>query len=81
MIIQLKTTGMMSDYLPAGAVGARAEIELPAAASFAQLVAELGIPDDEAYVVSINDTLLPEPLDRQLQEGDQVIIMAPLAAG
>ncbi len=81
MKISLKTTGIMSDYLPADASGGRVELELPEGAVFAQLVETLAIPDDERYVVSINDTLLPEPLQHPLQAGDTVIIMAPLAAG
>lgn|GEM_PF-6878679 len=81
MNILLRTTGIMSDYLPEGAVGGRVELELPAGATFAQLVARLEIPESERYIVSINDTLLPEPLEHLLQEGDQVIIMAPLTAG
>jgi len=79
--IQLKTTGIMSDYLPAEAIGGRIELDLPEAAEFSVIVSMLGIPDDERYVVSINDTLLPEPLHQPLQAGDKVIIMAPLAAG
>lgn len=71
----------MSDYLPAAAVGGRIELELPEGAEFCSLAMQLGIPESERFVVSINDTLVPEPLQRKLEEGDKVIIMAPLAAG
>lgn len=71
----------MSDYLPAGAVGGRVEFELCEGVEFSLLATQLGIPESERYVVSINDTLLPEPMQYKLEEGDKVIIMAPLAAG
>lgn len=71
----------MSDYLPADAVGGRVELELPEGAEFSSLASHLGIPESERFVVSINDTLVPEPLQHKLEEGDKVIIMAPLAAG
>ncbi|MGB0866527.1 MAG: MoaD/ThiS family protein [Granulosicoccaceae bacterium] len=81
MKIRLKTTGIMSDYLPDGAVGGQVELELPEQANFSVLVRTLAIPDEEQYVVSINDSLVPEPHDVRLCDGDRIIIMAPLAAG
>lgn len=71
----------MSDYLPAGAVGGRIELEMPEGAEFASLATQLGIPENERFVVSINDTLVPDPEQHRLEDGDKVIIMAPLAAG
>lgn len=81
MKIALRTTGIMSDYLPAGSLRARCALELAPGASFGDLVALLAIPADQPYVVSINEHLIAEPLPHALAEGDAVIIMAPLAAG
>ena len=81
MRVLLRATGRMGDYLPAGAVAGRVALSLAAGDTFEQLLAQLSMPVDEQYVVSINNELFPEPMGRALADGDHVIIMAPLFAG
>jgi molybdopterin converting factor small subunit len=71
--------GAMRDYLPAGSTENRAEVELPAGATIAQLISVIDAP--EALVRSVLlDGAHAEPA-RVLTEGVEVTLMPPFSGG
>ncbi len=83
MKIELKMSGLMSAYLPAGSVNGRATVELPADATVAALMGRLALPDDLACLVIVNDSTVPKARRDgfALSDGDHVSIVPPLKGG
>jgi molybdopterin converting factor small subunit len=77
MRVQVELQAYLDKYSPNGA--GQFELELPEGATVDTLVRRLGIPDDMAQVIIVNNE--NSDFDRPLQEGDRVILIPPLAGG
>jgi molybdopterin converting factor small subunit len=74
--------GEFRDYLPDGAVGGRAQVELPDGATVFRLVEQLGLPfevEEGVLVAAVNDEVAD--LQATLREGDVISMFPPLAGG
>ena len=83
MIISVKTTGLLGQYLPPGSSRNRGDVELPDNSTTRDLLNTLAIPDDGRCYVSINGTMLQsQEIDTTVISGDdEVVLMAPIRAG
>ena len=81
--IEVRTTGLLSDYLPAGSEKNVARIEVADGATPADVVKQLGMPVEENYLVSLNGNLVPRSWrsTQTLSENDALAIMSPIKAG
>jgi len=77
MRVRVELQAYLDKYSPNGA--GEFELELPEGATVDTLVRRLGIPDDMAQVIIVNNE--NSDFDRALQEGDMVILIPPLAGG
>jgi sulfur carrier protein ThiS len=59
------------------------DLEVAAGTTLAQLLARLGLPDDEPYVTLVNDqpVAAPERRTRRLEAGDSVTVFPPIKGG
>ena len=82
MKITIKTAGNLGKYLPAGASGNLAEIDVAEGATPADVMTKLGLPEG-SYLVVLNGTSVPkaERASRSLAENDNLSIMPPLKGG
>ncbi len=82
MKITVKTTGLLGQYLPAGADGGMAEIEVAPGATPVDVIKRLGMPQG-SYLVVLNGASVArrEHGSRVLSEGDVLAIMPPLRGG
>ena len=83
MKITVKTGGLLYEYLPPERIANRAELEVAEAATPAQVMQDLGFPQDATYLVIVNGELVPTEKRTvlQLAEGDQLSINPPLKGG
>lgn len=83
MKITLRTAGNLGKYLPAGSTQNRAELEVAEDATPLDVMAQLGLPSEGSYLVSLNGSALPkaERPKRRLAENDDLAIMPPLRGG
>ncbi len=83
MKITLRTASTLARYLPADAEGERARLDLPEGSTVADVMARLGFPLDQPYLVTLNGASLPraERATRPLAEGDDLAILPPLRGG
>jgi sulfur-carrier protein len=83
MLVTVKLYAGLSRHLaesqPGLSAGAPLEVELPDGATVADLIAELGLPEDEIKVTFVNNRTCPR--DRQLESGDEVGIFPPVGGG
>ena len=81
--IQVKTGGLLGEYLPAGSVRNTAEIEVDDNATPLDVMKQLGIPMEDNYLVSLNGTVVirKERSIQPLAEKDRLVIMPPLKGG
>lgn len=83
MRITLKTAGLLGKYLPPGSTRDEALLEVDDGASPLDVIAQLGMPDDANYLVTVNGAIVP-PSERpawRLAERDKLSIMPPLKGG
>ena len=59
MRVQIKTAGLLGRHLPPGSARNRAEVDVPEAATPAAVIALLGMPPQDNYLVSVNGELVP----------------------
>lgn len=71
--------GAMRDYLPPGADGNRAVIELEAGGTAADLVNALGAPRTLVHALLVDGQ--PSSLDRVLNEGEEITLMPQFTGG
>jgi molybdopterin converting factor small subunit len=71
--------GAMRDYLPEGAAGNRAEVDVARDATVADVAAALGAPGRLLHVVLVNGERTD--LSKVVKEGDEVTLMPPFAGG
>ena len=83
MEIRVKTAGLLGQYLPPGSARNRAELSVKDGATPADVMAQLGLPPEDLYLVSHNGSVVPTDKRDQveLKEGDQLAIMPPLKGG
>jgi sulfur carrier protein ThiS len=81
--ITFKTAGILQKYLPAGAKGLTAPLDVADGATPVDVMKQLGLPMADRYLVALNGTLVPtaERPSRHLTEGDELAIMPPLKGG
>ena len=83
MRITFKTAGILAKYLPAGTKGLAAPLDVAEDATARDVMAQLGLPMAERYLVALNGALVPsaERAAKRLAEGDELAIMPPLKGG
>ena len=84
MKITFKLYATLTDYLPAAARSSnRVEIELPAEASIADVIAPDGLPMKLVHLVLVNGVYVQpeERASRVLKDGDVLAIWPPIAGG
>jgi sulfur carrier protein ThiS len=84
MHITFKLYASLTQYLPADARESnRIELDVPADASVAQIIAPYNLPEKLVHLVLINGTYVPpeQRLSRTLVEGDVLAIWPPIAGG
>lgn len=82
MKIQVKTTGILDDYLPANSDNS-AEIEVNEDVTPMDVVRRLGMPANEKYLIAVNGDVIPqsEHAAFTLSAHDTLAIMPPLKGG
>ncbi|MFA4015213.1 MAG: hypothetical protein RUDDFDWM_000291 [Candidatus Fervidibacterota bacterium] len=78
MRIEVRLYGALKSYLPNGAVGQRANLELHDGATVSDLLSVLGMSDIRC-IVAVNDELAER--SRRLNDNDVVSIYPPIAGG
>ncbi len=83
MRIRIKTAGLLGKYLPPGSGDNDAELEVAEGATPRDVMAQLGMPLDASYLVTLNGASVPtaERGIRTLAENDRLAIMPPLKGG
>ncbi len=83
MKITIKTAGLLGKYLPPGSTGNDAELEVAEGATPRDVIAQLGMPLDASYLVTLNGESVPtaERGVRTLADNDRLAIMPPLKGG
>jgi sulfur-carrier protein len=82
MLVTVKLYAGLSRHLVGKrslSAGTPLEVDLPDGATVADLIAELGLPDEEIKVTFINHRACPR--DRKLEPGDEVGIFPPIGGG
>jgi molybdopterin converting factor small subunit len=77
--VKIVCYGAMRDYLPEGAQGNRAEVDVPERATPEVVGSTIGTPKGLLYAVLVNGD--QQPLHSELAEGDEVTLMPPFAGG
>ena len=83
MQITIKLFALLSSYLPAGAKGHEAPMQVPEGATPAAVIERLGLPPKLTHLVLVNGVYVP-PAERArltLHAGDALAIWPPIAGG
>lgn len=79
MLVRAKLFATLARHRPGTMPGAALEVDLPEGATVAALLAELGVPLEEARMIFVNGRARPP--DWALQPGDVVGIFPPIGGG
>ncbi|MFN2291715.1 MAG: MoaD/ThiS family protein [Anaerolineae bacterium] len=79
MKVQLKLFATFRQYLPVGAEGSTVELEVPSGTRVTELLATIGIPQQESPMILVNGRGIDS--DRILVEGDVVAVFPAMAGG
>jgi len=79
MKIQVELYATLSKYLPPGAEGRKAMVELPEGATVGDLLKHLAIPAEIAALLLVNGT--HRPPETVLKDGEVIAMFPPLAGG
>lgn len=81
MEVTLKMSGLIARYVPGSAQGTT--MSLLEGTTISGLMARLGLPGDETYLVIVNDSTVPKERlkTRVLADGDRISIVPPLKGG
>jgi sulfur carrier protein ThiS len=77
MRVAVRTFGNLRRYLPDGGQGA--SVSLSETATIRDVLDALGIPENEAWRVSLNGTLVS--VEAALSDSDEVSVFAPVGGG
>jgi sulfur carrier protein ThiS len=83
MRITFKTSGILVNHLPAGSAGNEIELDVADGAGPIDVIRQLGMPEDGAYLVILNGSTVPkaERAGTKLAEGDRLAVVPPLKGG
>ena len=83
MLINLRTGGVLGQYLPEGSEKNRGSLEVAPGTTARAVMDRLGFPAERTYLVILNGTALPkaERESRALEEGDELAVLPPLKGG
>lgn len=84
MKVHLKTAGLVTDYLAEGSHHrGKAEVEAGKGATVISIMAQLGIPEEGQYLVSLNGELVHAQNrgSAEVFDGDLLAILPPLKGG
>jgi sulfur carrier protein ThiS len=83
MKVTVKTAGNLGRYLPPGSVRNKADLEVADGTTPADIIRQLGMPEDGSYLVVLNGAAVPkaERTTRHLADTDDLAIMPPLKGG
>jgi sulfur carrier protein ThiS len=83
MKIKLRLYATLQKYLPAGTSNSETDMELPEAATIADVLGLLGVPMNLAHIVFINGrhVLRPDIPAHQLQDGDILAVFPAIGGG
>jgi len=83
MKINFKTGGLLSDILPAGSSDDQAVLDMTEGATIVDVMARLGLPEEDFYLVILNDVVCPKTTrsTQVLNDGDELGIFPPLKGG
>jgi molybdopterin converting factor small subunit len=79
MKVQVELYATLTKFLPPGAEGRKAMVELPEGATVGDLLKRLGIPDGMAALHLVNGT--HQPPETVLKDGETLAMFPPLAGG
>ena len=79
MKVQVELYANLSKYLPPGAEGRKAVVELPDGSTIGELMKHLSIPAEMTALLMVNGA--HHPLDTVLKDGHTLAIFPPLAGG
>lgn len=79
MKIQIELYANLSKYLPPGAEGRKAVVELPEGSTIGDLMNRLSIPPEMTALLMVNGT--HHPPETVLEDGQVLAIFPPLAGG
>ena len=82
MQIKVKTGGQIRHYLPDGS-GTSCELDVDDGATALTVMAQLGLPMEDSYLVMLNGTVLPiaQRGETALAEADELGLFPPLKGG
>ncbi len=80
MQVKVKLFASLRKYLPEGAAGSQATLELPEGATVRDVLKQLQVPEEMARIVMIDGEHCPQ-LDQPLSEGQTLSIFPPMAGG
>jgi len=83
MQITVKLFALLSPYLPAGAKGHEAPMQVPDGTTPAAVIESLGLPPKMTHLVLVNGAYVPpgERARLALRDGDALAIWPPVAGG
>lgn len=83
MKITLKTSRPLAKFLPPGASGNSAELQLPDTTTALDVVTRLGMPAETNYLITLNGNIVPmsQRETTMLTDKDQLTILPPLKGG
>ena len=83
MKFDVKLVGTLGKFLPSGSSNNVTQVETDASITISELIERVGLPPDNPYIVSVNDTLVPtkDRQNHQLSDSDNVKIIPPLKGG
>jgi molybdopterin converting factor small subunit len=79
MKVRVKLMASLRGKLPAEAKGVT-EVDVPASATIAEVLAKLGVAEGQVHAVMVNDEL-EHNRGRALTEGDALVVLPPVAGG
>ncbi len=83
MNVTVKLVGALARHLPDGAQRGQTQVEVAADTSIDGLIGQLGLPEGQSYMVSVNDEFVPKSsaATHVLNADDRVSIMPSLKGG